>query len=365
MRVTPLAWGLCLGVLWLGADTALAGRAPVPRPERTTTINEDTTWAAGKRIAIKRSLIVAEGVTLTIEPGVRVLFEPNTYLHVKGTIVAVGQHRKTIVFEAKSKKKGWRGIAIQNEADSPSKLTWCVVRFAKVGLCVLQGTVAVDSCEFRLNGTGMRLGEPDAPPGQTDVTAVNSLFGANQEYGVHIIGQSPTLERCTIQQNRKTGVYIQFGDRPRLTGCLITRNVRAGIFGGKRIEHKRRPRRPADHDGEHDDELVRHDVTLTCTGSNLFSNGRLDIYNGSSGDWTCTDNFWGTRASRVLKKEKGNLPNVFDHQDNDQVGSVTCRPFAEKKLTEVGANLNPRKKPVTPPATKPTTKPEEPEDDPV
>jgi len=126
------------------------------------------------------------------------------------------------------------------------------------------------------------------------------------------------------------------------------------------MSRRRRPREDDDGDNPGRGDAVRHDIQVTCTGSNIYTNGRFDVYNGSTGDWTCTDNFWGARPLRVLAKQDGNPPTIFDHQDDERVGSVTCRPFARKMFKDVGANLNPRRKPVTPPATKPATEPDAP-----
>jgi hypothetical protein len=63
---------------------------------------------------------VAQGVTLTIEPGVVVQFEPNSRLTVAGTISAVGTLTRPITFTGVVQSSGsWQGLTIQG---SPTAL---------------------------------------------------------------------------------------------------------------------------------------------------------------------------------------------------------------------------------------------------
>ena len=56
------------------------------------------------------NVIVRSGVTLTIEPGVTVVFSPQTYLSVNGTLIAEGTKEDSIIFTGSN----WRDINIQN-----------------------------------------------------------------------------------------------------------------------------------------------------------------------------------------------------------------------------------------------------------
>ena len=56
------------------------------------------------------NVIVRSGVTLTIEPGVTVVFSPQTYLSVNGTLIAEGTEEDSIIFTGSN----WRDINIQN-----------------------------------------------------------------------------------------------------------------------------------------------------------------------------------------------------------------------------------------------------------
>ena len=47
---------------------------------------------------VTSDIIVPEGMTLIIEPGVNLLFSPNTGIHVYGSLIAVGDANKYISF---------------------------------------------------------------------------------------------------------------------------------------------------------------------------------------------------------------------------------------------------------------------------
>jgi hypothetical protein len=66
-------------------------------------ITVNTTWTvAGHPYQIIGDVGVYAGVTLTIEPGVRVQFAGNYNIQVQGNLIAVGTPSNKIVFDAES-----------------------------------------------------------------------------------------------------------------------------------------------------------------------------------------------------------------------------------------------------------------------
>ena len=59
---------------------------------------------------ITGNVLVREGVTLTVEPGVTVVFNPNTYLRVNGTLIAEGTETDSITLTGDN----WNYIDITN-----------------------------------------------------------------------------------------------------------------------------------------------------------------------------------------------------------------------------------------------------------
>lgn len=73
------------------------------------TLTENTTWSkTGQDYIVVQSVIVPKGITLTIEPGVKVLFEVNTALEVRGTLIAQGTPSDSIMFLPEDDL--WNGI---------------------------------------------------------------------------------------------------------------------------------------------------------------------------------------------------------------------------------------------------------------
>ena len=66
-------------------------------------IDSNTTWTkANSPYLITDNVLVGEGITLTVEPGVVVKFAPSTYLKVEGQIKAEGSESEQIIFESNS-----------------------------------------------------------------------------------------------------------------------------------------------------------------------------------------------------------------------------------------------------------------------
>ncbi len=59
---------------------------------------------------IKDSLVVDDGVTLSIEPGCVLIFSPQTGLDVRGTLLARGTNEQKIHFTSLDRPAGWNGI---------------------------------------------------------------------------------------------------------------------------------------------------------------------------------------------------------------------------------------------------------------
>jgi subtilisin family serine protease len=73
------------------------------------TINSDTTWTTDRQYVIGGAVRVLQGVTLTVEPGTVVQFEPAGSLTVSGTLIADGTAAAPILFEGTG-AGAWGGL---------------------------------------------------------------------------------------------------------------------------------------------------------------------------------------------------------------------------------------------------------------
>lgn len=124
--------GFLLFVLLLTAQTMGARSLPARAADVSAcvngTISVDTTWhAADSPVEVCVSGInVAQGVTLTIQPGVLVKFDNSVsnLLSVQGTLSAIGTPAQPITFTGMLASPGsWEGLLVNGSVGSPAVLT--------------------------------------------------------------------------------------------------------------------------------------------------------------------------------------------------------------------------------------------------
>jgi hypothetical protein len=84
-------------------------------------IESDTTWSAGEcpRVALDGRIIVRDGATLTIEPGVEVVAKAGARLVIQGTLEVRGEPTNPVWFYGENDEPGyWEGIWIRTESDN-------------------------------------------------------------------------------------------------------------------------------------------------------------------------------------------------------------------------------------------------------
>ena len=108
-------------------------------------ITSDTEWTLGRSpYYVTSNVYVPRGVTLTIDPGVLVLFSPNTGLRVAGTLVAQGTADQQITFTSLSTQSGtgtegdWASVSFLDGAvgatldGSGNYLSGSIIEYARV-----------------------------------------------------------------------------------------------------------------------------------------------------------------------------------------------------------------------------------------
>lgn len=259
-------WLVCLsllGVMLLSpVPAARAGDVGGP-------IDADTTWTlAGSPYIVTSPVLVMEGVTLTIEPGVTVKFASHKALQVAGELIAMGTSNQPITFTSNvgTAPGDWDYILFTDSSadavydvsgayQSGSILSYVVIEYA--------GGATVD------NNGALRLDA--AAPFITHSTIRHSASAGIMAYN------SPTTLKMThnsIMDNAGIGVYVTSATSVEITDSTIAgnnTNAEGGGGGGIRVDSAAA-------------NLISRNVIRGNTG---WSGSGIQLYDGTS---TINDN---------------------------------------------------------------------------
>jgi len=186
-------------------------------------ISADTTWRmADSPVIVSSHVTIAEGVTLTIEPGVTVKFDEDQALFVDGTFVAKGTNVEKIIFTANGEQTPgfWDSISFSDKSidasfDASENYT---------GGCIIQYS------DIKYGGSS----NPAVTISSSSPFIADSLITRSSTNGISITNGSPIIENCIIRGNRDSGISYS-GDQsstPRIQDCTITEHFFGGVGGG-------------------------------------------------------------------------------------------------------------------------------------
>jgi predicted outer membrane repeat protein len=177
-------------------------------------INQNTIWNADT-VKLTCDIIVENGITLNIVPGVIVQAQGAYKITVKGRLLALGTSDENIIFTSKNFVIGWKGIHLDtiNAANDTTILRFCQIQWVK-NLPAEDGSVVIRNSSKVLIDNGYF----------TDNEARNGG-------GISIFGSSPVIINTTIDGNLSdlsTGkggaIYIGPGSNPWFDHLLIANN---------------------------------------------------------------------------------------------------------------------------------------------
>jgi len=210
----------------------------------------DTTWTADESpYYVGGEIIVPLGDTLTIEPGVSVLFRPNSidwqempaqptrenidfgFMTVYGTLDVQGEENDSVVFTRMGNKGSWGLVHIVDTANPGGEQ----IRYLKMehasymydegkelaGLCLDNNDVTVRNSRFSNNYIGIKCNSSNAH------IEHNSL--SENHIGISLTSSAAYISDNDIMLNQTNGITC-LNDTSSITGNRIRFNVKNGLY---------------------------------------------------------------------------------------------------------------------------------------
>ncbi len=302
----------CLIIISLALVFTVSGIAQTNIPAG----NVSGTWAkANSPYYINGEITVPNGETLTIEPGVEVVFKGHYKFNVQGRLLAVGTQQDSISFTAENTGTGWHGIRFINTPNTNdlSNIVFCSFKYGKAntgsgldrsgGAIMINGfdEVLISDCLFEYNMTSGDISTTGGP-------------------GVCIFNGSPTVTKSTFRNNAGTSagaIKIDFksdaiisnnfivnntsycgavlcayqsDNRPTISGNFISNNTASGGGGGIFVFSYSNPLI--------ENNVIVHNQSPTGGGIYCFTNAKPVLINNTiayntasiGGGISCEDN---------------------------------------------------------------------------
>ncbi|RZK82684.1 MAG: hypothetical protein EOO92_00800 [Pedobacter sp.] len=178
------------------------------------TIESNVTWSSSLPYIINKHVTIAEGVTLNILQGTKVLFHGNAGMNVKGTLNAQGSANNPVLFASdrmenfyENEPGQWMGIRIFPSSNN-SKINFATIKNATIGI-VTDSITSNGSPKLLLtNSTIKNMTIASFTGYHSSLHAFNNLFYNGGQYLIYGIGGG----QYNLKQNTFAG-YNNFFSR--------------------------------------------------------------------------------------------------------------------------------------------------------
>jgi hypothetical protein len=288
------------------------------------TLSSDTVWT-NDRVYIANNVIVDTGVTLTIQPGTVVKFNPNRAMVVKGTLIADGTPESPIRFTSAADNPApgdWGGWYSGNEGGIIFASSSHPAQFDTNGNYQGGSIIRYAIIEY---SKGLTL-QDAAPFIDNNLIWQNSGSGGAMFYNGYMGVSQPIISHNRIISNPGLALNVQQGQ------AIVRQNLIANNGGGLFVTDNQTviSNTITDNGGGGCDPadgticLASTTSSTRLTGNNIYANRTaydVAMRFDATQSINATGNYWGTTDQAMIQSR------IYDSNQDLNVGTVNFVPF--------------------------------------
>jgi predicted outer membrane repeat protein len=205
-------------------------------------ISTNTTWSGIDTVKVTGNITINNGVTLTINPGIKVVFQGFYSVNVQGCLLAIGTSSQMIKFTALNQSNGWNRIILNNPFDTndSTKIVYCHMEYGKAtgsapnsyGGCMYVysfNKVLIFHSTFQNNSSEARGGALYCESSNISIRACNFQNNSASSFGgaMYLRNGNPILKNNLIQNNtciNTAGILFYNSDAVVLNNTISNNN---------------------------------------------------------------------------------------------------------------------------------------------
>jgi parallel beta-helix repeat protein len=207
--ITGNSWPLSIGAgSFPDASSVIPVSGNTTNAIKVTGVRSDKTgvWPkfSGLNYIVAQTFTISSGGSLTIDPGVEVLFDGGQYINVSGTLNASGTYDNLIIFTRNGDDVKWGGLRFQN--GSSGAIAYCNVEYGTYGVYVNNSSPIISSCMLAKNDKGVYC-IYTASPQISNCNITGNGYGVYSQSSSNPVISGSSDNKNTISDNKQYGVY--------------------------------------------------------------------------------------------------------------------------------------------------------------
>ncbi len=207
------------------SSVVLAARGQDVERLYTPVIAADTRWSGRKPRIVMDSLVIASGATLTIDPGVEVMFHDGAYLHVDGSLQSVGTAEAPIIFSGDR-----TGNVVVDISFDLMAAQWGGIELGPTSHSNLLEYVTVKNTTW-----GVIVDNAAPGDGTAALTLVNCRLRNSAGYALAVAGSSVVAIGCEIA-DAASGAILLVGGNHYFNHCTFANYYLFSAIGGALVQ---------------------------------------------------------------------------------------------------------------------------------